>query len=232
MVVKCDKCPYTAKFSYMIRDHQLVHSDVRAWKCKFPGCSLSYKWKQNFMKHRVSHEKNLESRKSYHCKFNSCRHRFISKANLKVHIASRHSARTARAFPCSLCPKNFFDENVLKIHTQTHVRTRRPKDLRLSCEYCDFRTYSEESHSQHLRIIHGKPMKRFCAIPDCKFSTAYSDSWAEHVRGHDTDPQVRRPFPSSVPGCDFRASNKGNVKQHFRAPHKEDRAKDVTCSLG
>ena len=47
--------------------------------------------------------------------------------------------------------------------------------------------------------------------PGCKFSAKYYSAWAEHVRVHDPDPQVRRPYPCSFPGCDFRGSTKARV---------------------
>ena len=226
MVVKCDKCPYTAKSKCMVRTHQLVDSDLRALKCEFPGCPLSFKSKQKLRRHQVTHETSLAIRKRYRCEFNSCERRFISQSNLKSHIATKHTLKRPRTFQCSFCAKSFFANGVLKTHIRTHV-----KELRLSCRYCDFKTYSEPSLSQHTRTLHEKPAEYVCTFPGCKFSSAYSHSWAEHVRGHDPDPQVRRPFPCSFPGCDFRGANKGTVKQHFRARHKQDRAKGFTCSL-
>ena len=226
MVFKCDKCPYTAKSKTMVRIHQLVHSDLRAWKCQFPGCSISFKSKSGLTRHKVSHEGTLEIRKRYRCEFNSCERRFISQSNLNSHIATKHTLQRARNFQCSFCTKSFFGENVLKNHIQSHV-----KELRISCRYCEFSTYSEQSLSQHTKILHEKPVVHVCTFPGCKFSSAYSRSWADHVRLHDPDPQVRRPFPCSFPGCDFRGSNKGNVNQHFRARHKENRTKGFKCSL-
>ena len=226
MVVKCDKCPYTAKFSYMIRDHQLTHSDVKVWKCEFPGCLIRLKSKKNLKRHALIHETAPEDRKHYRCEFNSCDYKFNSKSNLKAHVAAKHTPQRARNFQCSLCPKSFFGAHVLKTHIRTHV-----KELKLSCRYCSFSTYSEPSLVVHMRTLHEKPVKYSCTFRGCKFSTAYSNSWAGHVRLHDPDPQVRRPFPCNFPGCDFRASQKGNVKKHFRARHKANRPREFMCSL-
>ena len=226
MVFKCDKCPYTAKSKSMVRIHQLVHSDLKAWKCEFPGCFSSFKTKPKLRIHQVTHETTLEIRKRYCCEFNSCGRRFVSKSNLKMHIAAQHAPQRARTFQCSLCPKSFFGEQVLKTHIQIHL-----KELRLSCRYCKFGTHNEQSLWLHMRTLHERPVEYFCTFPGCKFSTMYSRVWKDHVRGHDPDPQVRRPFPCSFSGCDFRGSSQGNLNQHIRARHDKDRAKNFTCSL-
>ena len=195
-----------------------MHSDVKVWKCEFPGCLISYKAKRNLMKHEVTHETNLGAQKSYRCEFNNCGPRFTNKSNLKVHIAAKHNPKNARPFQCSFCTKSFWSQNVLRTHIQTHV-----KELRLSCGYCGFSTYNEPSLGNHVRKLHEKAVKYSCTFSGCELSTAYSNSWADHARLHEPDIQGRRPFPCSFPDCDFRGSSQGNLNQHIRARHDKDR---------
>ena len=68
-----DECSFAAPKRTRIRSHKLlIHSDVRPWKCIFPGCNFSTKQQANLKLDFNTHESNPDLRKPFACKFQSC----------------------------------------------------------------------------------------------------------------------------------------------------------------
>ena len=227
MVATCDKCSYVGKYKFQVKNHQQrIHSELKPWRCEFPGCSLRFKCKYYLNSHKRKHETDPETRKPHRCKFSKCEYRAAVKGTLKNHIEAKHTPSKPRNVSCPLCPKLFNSGGALKSHVQTHVR-----ELRLSCTHCNFSTHSQGSLRIHVKTVHEKPMTYFCKFQNCKYSTKNFGTWKSHGRTHDPDPKVRRPLPCNFPNCKFRASCRANVRQHILARHNPERTMDFMCSL-
>ena len=227
MEFACDKCSHVANREHNIRNHQLVHSELRPWKCEFPSCFASFKSNGTLKAHKSTHETNLEVRKPHICKFGNCEYRAANTSTLRNHTLAHHTPGRERNFQCSMCSKSFFTNETLEAHIEAHV-----KELRLPCDHCNFSTHSRPSLRQHVKNMHSEKQVTYaCPFPDCIFSSNYERNLTSHVRSHDLDPTVRRPFSCSFLNCDYRAISKLDVNKHIRARHNPLRFKDIECPL-
>ena len=70
-----------------------------------------------------------------------------------------------------------------------------------------------------------------CSFPGCMFTTNFKPNLKKHGRRHDTDPNVRRPFPCTFENCDYRATVKWVLKEHMNVRHTPTRAKTFKCPM-
>ena len=176
MEIKCDGCCFVTRWKCVLKKHQLVHSDLKSWKCEVPSCGRSVKTEVNLKRHKRTHETNPLLWKPHRCKLSNCAYRAASNSDLMRHITTKHTPGRARNFQCSLCPKSFYTNKGLGSHIQAHV-----KELSLSCVHCNFRTHSKQSLYLHVKHRHGKAKTRYCTFPGCKYSTTYEGVLYDHV---------------------------------------------------
>ena len=229
MVVKCDKCSYTAPYNSLVKSHQFsFHGELKPFQCTFPGCQHRSNVKRNIETHQRTHEVDMELRRPYVCESPSCSYRAANNSNLKNHVMAKHpsTART-RDFQCPLCPSRFFTSECLKKHVPRHM-----KEKRLKCISCGFATHDSACLQRHVNALHKKSIMFSCSVPGCNFSTPHRTSIALHRKRHDPDPLVRRPFACDFPGCAFRALTSANLNQHAQARHKTQlETEQIFCPL-
>ena len=76
------------------------------------------------------------------------------------------------------------------------------------------------------------PKKFKCQSPGCTFYTAYHSSLKRHLRRHESDPKIRRPFPCTIVGCSYSATRMSHLESHVRSMHDENNPKPlVVCPL-
>ena len=229
MLVKCDKCSYTARYNSSVKAHQFrFHSELKPFQCTFPECKYKCNVKRNLEAHKRRHEVSIEFRKPHACKFPSCNYRAAQNCNLKSHVLAKHpyAART-KDFKCPLCPSSFFTATCLKKHIPRHV-----KEKRLKCGSCGFATHDSACLQRHVNALHKKLRTFTCSFNGCNFSTPHLSSIAKHRRIHNPDPLVRFPCIFTIIFCNYRASTSGNLKTHTKSHHSgKEEIEGFSCSL-
>ena len=67
-------------------------------------------------------------------------------------------------------------------------------------------THARGSLLNHRKSFHEKAATKFkCPFPECKYSTSHSFNLKKHTKTHETDPEVKRPFPCNTSGCSYTA---------------------------
>ena len=58
--LKCfwPKCQYKAKNSFHLKNHKLIHLNVKQFKCDFSNCSEVFKTKRELIEHKINHLNN------------------------------------------------------------------------------------------------------------------------------------------------------------------------------
>ena len=223
---KCDQCQFTTPHSGYLKTHFLYyHSDIRPWKCTYPGCTHKAKTKPNLGQHMEIHE-NMR-KKPHACKYYECGFRTTTRAILHYHISAHHATERSRDFECALCSAKFYTRSMVNTHMQTHLQ-----ESRFQCSECKFQTTRKGGLLRHVRNVHGKTNKLSCPSHGCTFSTARADSLKNHLRVvHEPDPEVRRPFPCNFPNCAYRAPFRADLGRHIRRCHDPNRKNQFLCPL-
>ncbi|KAI9209373.1 uncharacterized protein BJ171DRAFT_595122 [Polychytrium aggregatum] len=79
-VCKFEGCGKSYMKSYMLRQHQIIHTSERPFVCTFEGCGRSFQSKSSKAHHECTHA----SERSFKCP--SCHKTFVRKDNLKKHL--------------------------------------------------------------------------------------------------------------------------------------------------
>ena len=64
-----------------------------------------------------------------------------------------------------------------------------------------------------------------CSFNGCNYSSNSNSRLNEHLRWHNPDPNLRRPFLCFFLGCEYRAGSRANLKRHYEALHNPNRVK-------
>ena len=207
--------------------HHAVSGTKHYWKCKFPECSFSTKYKRYLTtRHFLKHDQNLEVRKPFACAFDDCKYRAAERGTLNRHIQTKHTPNKVRKFPCSLCPSRFASESLLRAHIPQHL-----KEKSLKCVFCKFSTHSKESLRAHVRAQHEKSVTFNCPHPGCQYKTSFRKNLNRHRKIHEPNPLRKRPLPCNFSNCTFRAYNPGHLKIHVATHHNPNRRKEHLCPL-
>ena len=228
MVVQCSKCSFTYHYRSKVQAHQnLVHSDLKPWKCTFPMCTYRTKSEKYLKNHQRVHETDPEVKKPYPCTVQDCDYRACTTQVLAGHIKSRHTNGKTRDFQCPLCPGRFYDLSALKSHVAIHTR-----EIKFACRQCNFRTHLKDVINSHVEQFHAQAKKFQCSFPGCNASCLNPSALRNHHRRiHGTDPAVSRPFPCSFPTCTYRAALTAELKRHIHVRHNPNRKRQFPCSL-
>eukprot|EP00871_Galdieria_phlegrea_P004861 jgi/Galph1/5376/GphlegSOOS_G4024.1 len=88
------------------------------WKCC--ECSRTFAKFSRWVKHMVTHEESLETRRVFACSYPYCEKKFTTAYNAMVHETAVH--KKYRPFQCNLCSKQFtlrasYQRHVAKLHS-------------------------------------------------------------------------------------------------------------------
>ena len=175
----------------------------------------------------MRHETSLERRKPFPCDFQNCQYRAAVKSAVELHIQRRHTTGRTKNEQCPLCPKKFFTLSLMKAHLHTHIK----EEKHFKCNLCPFEAAQECYLRRHIKQVHEEPVKFKCDFPGRDYSAREKRLCRRHYLSHKSDPVAQRPFPCTVPQCDYRAFTKLELRGHVNCRYNPDRSPGVECPL-
>ncbi|GAB6030107.1 hypothetical protein CHUAL_005786 [Chamberlinius hualienensis] len=170
---KCQHCDYKTKIRVRWRNHlaaqhridwqgNSLEPTVYCDQCDFK-CLLQYQL--------AGHKAKMHPTKLYECE--ECDHVTHLKANLDVHIKSKH--RDDRPFVCQACAFTTKTSSQLKSHMRSHSNEK------FLCDLCN-NSYSSKQHlKRHLVVMHDpNARKHNCYL--CAFVTKTKDALSQHIK--------------------------------------------------
>ncbi|XP_054163344.1 zinc finger protein 91-like [Oppia nitens] len=238
---KCQVCDKSFKSGKAVRNHSVIHSVTKQYKCPHDDCNFEANYKNYIEKHiRIIHRKERQ----FLCPIPDCGLTFAEKQNLLIHI-QRHS--NEYPFWCTFdgCDKRFKIEKSLKEHSLIHSSAKTLKCYYIGCNEM-FRTIS--NRKKHIHIVHKKTNLqtiKSCDWPGCEYKTKHPSAMVEHKRYHEDDRPFQcdwpdcnkrfrrlqllnehkhihtndKPHACHWPGCHYRCNDKANLRKHLRTIH-------------
>lgn len=186
---KCDKCMETFKDEFELCRHinkvhviETVNPSETQW--------LEVK------------KEEMDSKDSYQC--TKCSDTYSTWSQLKAHYEQNHHIFSETQ--CQMCGE-ILSSNEL----QKHIKTAHVETIEMACKYCDFKTLSKNSLTQHT-LRHKNAMTIHCDFNGCRYKTFYEGAMEKHKRKH-KDLGVK--FQCSQ--CPFQSMNKYILKYHEEA---------------
>jgi len=138
----CSWCP--ASFSHVSsrNRHEVIHSELRPFKCTHTDCSMSFKRSQCLQKHLISHTLKLMRRNQTHFKCPYCEKSFTRKLSCQSHMRI-HTGE--KPFQCSHCLKSFISSSYLDKHLRSHL------ERLFECPHCKKSFTQDLSLQKHLQ---------------------------------------------------------------------------------
>ncbi|KAK6630903.1 hypothetical protein RUM44_003073 [Polyplax serrata] len=209
--IDCDllKCPicetYRTSLPLRLENHIRIHSDVRAFTCKY--CGKTFKQPSQLRNHIIIHADKTGGQKpnwsrSKQC--NICFKMYSDSKSLKKHKEEVHSK--LRPFVCSVCGHASARKSMLLMHQRQHTghkpyecqlctfRTADHNSLRkhlmrhtgvrpYKCPHCDYTAIQSGSYKNHMRIIHPNMVGMYkCTV--CTYRTISEDNYIRHISDH------------------------------------------------
>ncbi|XP_012692077.2 zinc finger and SCAN domain-containing protein 2-like [Clupea harengus] len=138
---RCKVCGKTFHSRRGLCGHQQVHQGERTHQCS--QCGKSFLYQSSLMHHLRSH---AGTDGGYSCTF--CQRKFISKANLSIHLVTHTKEHP---FQCSVCGLTFGSRAVLHAHLKSHSG-----EPRYTCSHCGKKFLDLGNFSRHKRIHTGE----------------------------------------------------------------------------
>ena len=176
----CDhpNCTFTARYAFMVRDHEKRHSDPRPFACTVDGCDRRYANPSALRYHKKHyHKPNTET---YSCTYGDCTKTFLNELRLRSHIREVHLFNASKYIPCDWpgCEYKAKSNKYLIIHMTRH-RSDRP--FPCTWDNCDKRFKTKRNLVIHIRVHQG--LKKYaCNYPGCQFRSVYSNNVKAHTK--------------------------------------------------
>lgn len=137
---------------------QVTSVSARTYKCSYPGCSKTFKRKQNWKRHK----KTVHNPPKYQCPFPGCDQTFKQKDGLSNHLKYIHNFDESKRLSCPHpnCDQTFKRNGDLNVH----ICYQHSDTPRLKCPYPDCnKTYQRNSGlNQHIRFAHLNIRQHIC----------------------------------------------------------------------
>ena len=194
---------------HLIR-HMNTSAHVYKHRCEL--CNMRFKYKSYAKRHVRKHQA------SFVCDL--CGGEYFSETSLKKHVARDHF-ESKLEFPCCFCPKSFRSHYSLKYHMAVHVGDAPSWCRVLSVFVPSSQLATLQTHMpQHVQGDH------VCHV--CGKTFATFNSLKQHAAQHG-----EKRFQCEHPGCQFRATYKGNLRIHMKThlDRQENPDKFHLCDL-
>ena len=87
------------------------------------------------------------------------------------------------------------------------------------------------SLKSHEENVHQRAKDSTGPFPGCCYSTRYKGKLSQHLRNHNPDPLIRRPFRCLFTGCQYSSSTRSELKNHSDALHNPNCTKTLSSPL-
>ncbi|CAG2103268.1 unnamed protein product, partial [Medioppia subpectinata] len=207
-ILRCfwPKCDYKTKYKHHLNAHQLVHSDLRPFKCDFDNCNKSFKSELKLNNHN-----NHVHIKRFVCDCSECGKVLKSKSNLIRHKVLVHSYpdKSHTYFNC------FWPKCQFKTTTESMLITHQLKHSDIKQFKCDFnncnKLYKYKHHlDRHQNSTHFNK-KYVCDFNECYKTFTENKSLIRHKnRVHLNE----RKFKCNEENCDKIFKSKQTLLRH------------------
>lgn len=165
---KCPHCQLEIRSPALFKRHmELMHGEVKAFLCTFPGCEFKSDKPSNVEKHAVIHS-NV---KAYSC--SECGKHFSQPNGLRSHL---RSCQQQRRYLCDICGAKFNHLQSMKSHRMLHTGEKPYQCIDCNARFTDHRNFKRH------RRIHENLYPYPCAQCDKRFR--HSNSLKAHTSTH------------------------------------------------
>ena len=241
-IYKCDACEYSSIHLQNVKNHKLQHMANKIM-CKEEGCSRTFKVQSQL---RI-HVSDVHVNKGI-IKCDLCDKVLKSTSGMKKHKVVNHSVNRAKIqcdvceltftqprtlrqhkqnihlklkpYKCEFCEQTFGLEKLAKLHElKVHIDPDR-KQMKYSCDTCDYKAYEKQSFNKHIKIHMITP-------PEPKVQCDVCQNWFTTKRAmkYHKDSVHLRTKETSCSYCDKTFSVPNMARFHELAQHTDPEGK-------
>ena len=200
----CETCDAKFPDVHRLKRHLICHMDVKPYCC--PHCGQTFTATSTLNQHVNAVHLGL----GFKCTEPGCDVEYTNKANLRIHIMSRH--KNEKPYVCDVCGQKFVARKSLKNHEYTHNPGTKPKNTtRYQCEGCGKDYSTREALRKHIDIIHMGLQNFNCSY--CGKAFGRLSTLNVHLLIHTGE----KPFKCEVCGMGFK--EKRNMLRHTEQTH-------------
>ena len=97
------------------------------------------------------------------------------------------------------------------------------------CALCSYTTKYAGHLKQHELYIHCELRTWKCTHSACLFAAKVKVDLNRHLKLHETDPELRKPYRCASKGCEYRAATKTGWSTHVKRRHTLDWTRYFPC---
>lgn len=199
-VFKCKMCSGCYNEVKELKQHMLTHG-ILPHVCQ--NCLISFDSDEKTRIHLLSHNKKKPEKVEFRCEI--CEKKFISQSFLKEHIKIHYK----NVFECPNCDNMSTDILSFQEHKELHTAAS-------LCPACGAQFESKTLADQHYRKTHIQRERLICFLCQHSFNSL------QGLKNHQLRHSQLKPHTCSHPGCDYRSSQKTDVRVHERT-HSDSR---------
>lgn len=201
-IQECSICNYKAKSSAELKRHlKAEHLEQKSFAC--PECNIVVSRKYHLIRHiKAVHE----NERFWQCE--TCDYKTNNFGCYKKHKHSKPNSGD--------CDLQYSVESMQKLPPGITEA-----DLKCVCTWCAFKSQRYSTVKKHIEIYHERTKSYPCK--ECLFVAENVDDYAKHFNDyHKTDD-----YPHSCTDCNFKCTNKLDLKQHYISEHNKQ--KEYVC---
>ena len=201
-IQECSICNYKARNSAELKRHlRAEHLEQKSFVC--PECNIVVSRKYHLIRHiKAVHE---------HERFWQCETCEYKTNNFSCYKKHKHNKPNSGD-----CDLQYSVESMQKLPPGITEA-----DLKCVCTWCAFKSQRYSTVKKHIEIYHEKTKSYPCK--ECLFVAENVDDYAKHFNDyHKTDD-----YPHSCTDCNFKCTNKLDLKQHYISEHNKQ--KEYVC---
>ena len=96
---------------------------------------------------------------------------------------------------------------------------------------CSYGTKKSSHLKSHELTVHSELRPWECTNPGCTYAAKIRSDLTQHLKLHESNPDLSKPHCCTFKGYDYRAAKKAGVNRHFRRWHTLNRTWDFPCPI-